>query len=1057
MRIDLRSAFFVLGSLFITSAPAFAQLDPLLFLKNQQPNIIIAVDVGNRMQRDADLTYYDPAVYLKDASLLAVLGLVDSDVANFYRRKFPLLSHQESAGNDKFTAPRLDAVGDQAAGYATFYERTRLAIGRRGLLQALQDNASSARFGLLRMRQSSATIPGSPNYAVKVSEATQQTPTDAGPGKWNITRPTVTQDNGTTNTSGLLVPVADGSYNSVKDWLTKDFTNGGLIPAGRDDKVKVDQPVGLMLDDARTEAARLIAADTTGCRNTVVVLVAGGGEGATNANLQTKAATFLNVSARRVPIYVIAIAPATTAERDALRQVATESGGQFFEITKDMINATTAGQPVPEVVRAMNLAVQHTFVTSTAFNTAPTVSLPFGPQTDFQVTSPVIGTVNLKGASRFNPNTGAVETLPDSETEVFHTATSAKIPLRSNVLVTTAFALPGFDAKLRALRVYRPVPDTTKPSGYRFTQDGSRLWTQTADGSASTPSAAARNIYTVLPGTNVTIKFDSANLAQLSPYLGVNDPATLIDWVRAQPLGAPVGSTPAFADPPSLDPPPDADYPAFVAANKGRRSLIYVGLNDGMLHAIDSRTGLEAWAFIPFNLLSKVKALRYGQSLDAFNFFVDNSPKIADVKVAGSWRTYVFFGQGPGGTYYNAIDVTLDNISTIVSETSNDTSALLTYFSVPDRITWEWSFPRNTTFDHTIAPYGDVSATASDAEKSVGETWSDPAIGQLTNEDGPYTMLVGSGFLKRSVENQANRAGARAGRAFYVLDVATGDVLASRDVGADANGEEDDSCRAANDCKRIKNALHMDPVATGPADSRFVSKAFIGDLDGKVWRFELSWNGTTVSMPAPVKLYDAGAAHPLFASMATVNVGGSKQYIFVGTGSDLLPQNGVNQSYSLMVLLDNGGSASKTAEILLERTGDGTAPDEKVTAFPAVAGDIVFFSTTSVNSAAPCTPFTANLYAFTFVGGPAYDTNNDGFLSTGGGGGGGGKKGGGGAPADSTKVFSTAGARATSPFIVDQHLVFAAGDKLDMFGDPNDFNNGVGQAGVRILSWRLVK
>jgi hypothetical protein len=47
--------------------------------------------------------------------------------------------------------------------------------------------------------------------------------------------------------------------------------------------------------------------------------------------------------------------------------------------------------------------------------------------------------------------------------------------------------------------------------------------------------------------------------------------------------------------------------------------------------------------------------------------------------------------------------------------------------------------------------------------------------------------------------------------------------------------------------------------------------------------------------------------------------------------------------------------------------------------------------------------------------------------------------------------------RATAPFIVDQHLVFSAGGKLQLFGDPDDFNNGVGQAGVRILSWRLVR
>jgi Tfp pilus tip-associated adhesin PilY1 len=252
----------------------------------------------------------------------------------------------------------------------------------------------------------------------------------------------------------------------------------------------------------------------------------------------------------------------------------------------------------------------------------------------------------------------------------------------------------------------------------------------------------------------------------------------------------------------------------------------------------------------------------------------------------------------------------------------------------------------------------------------------------------------------------------------------------------------------------------MDPVATGAASSRFINKVYVGDLDGKVWRFTIGVSGTTGDLSAPTALYNATAAHPLFTSMATVSVGSTQQYIFVGTGSDLLPSTAVNQSYSLLVLLDNGGSASRTAEILLERT-DLLVGDEKVSAFPAVAGDIVFFSTTTYNPQTPCTPFNANLYAFTFIGGPAYDTNNDGFLSTGGsgGGGGGGRGGGGGGstPADSTKVFATAGARATAPFISDQHLVFAVGDKVEMFGDPNDFNNGVGQAGVRILSWRMIR
>ena len=79
-----------------------------------------------------------------------------------------------------------------------------------------------------------------------------------------------------------------------------------------------------------------------------------------------------------MPIYVVALAPAA-ADVAALQAVATNSGGQYFEITKAMIDATTAGEPVPEVVRAVNIAVQHAFVPSTDFNTAPTPALPFGP------------------------------------------------------------------------------------------------------------------------------------------------------------------------------------------------------------------------------------------------------------------------------------------------------------------------------------------------------------------------------------------------------------------------------------------------------------------------------------------------------------------------------------------------------------------------------------------------------------------------------------------------------------------------------------------------------
>jgi Tfp pilus tip-associated adhesin PilY1 len=502
-------------------------------------------------------------------------------------------------------------------------------------------------------------------------------------------------------------------------------------------------------------------------------------------------------------------------------------------------------------------------------------------------------------------------------------------------------------------------------------------------------------------------------------------------------------------DPPSLDPPPDSDYPGFADANKNRRSVIWVGANDGMLHGIDARLGKEVWAFVPFNLLPKLGALKSGQPLGSFRFYVDGSPKVADVKVGGRWRTYMVMGQGPGGTFYQTFDVTLENMANTVAPDSDDLSSVLSYFSSTSAVPLKWAFPSYSHFDVNVGAWGDVSATATAVEKSVGETWSDPAVGQIATDDSPFVVLTGSGFLKYTTQQQANRGGAVAGTTFYLLDVGTGAVYDSRNVGNDGKGETLDNCSldTTKGCTELKNALQADPVATGPADSRFISKAYVGDLDGKIWRFDVTLNSSNVPViQQMLNLYTISTGsgskasdHPVFSSMATVSIGSTQQYLFVGTGSDLLPSTKINVQYAMIVVLDQGASGVQKAIIKLEAV-DGVNGEEKVTSFPAVAGDIVFFSTTTYKAVA-CAKPDANLYAFTFIGGAAYDTNNDGKMNN----------------TDSAKVRTTVGARATAPFIVDQHLVFGAGNTIEEFGDPQDFNNGVGQAGVRILSWREVR
>jgi Tfp pilus tip-associated adhesin PilY1 len=318
-------------------------------------------------------------------------------------------------------------------------------------------------------------------------------------------------------------------------------------------------------------------------------------------------------------------------------------------------------------------------------------------------------------------------------------------------------------------------------------------------------------------------------------------------------------------------------------------------------------------------------------------------------------------------------------------------------------------------------------------------------------------VITGSGFLPYTMQHHSNRGDVMAGTTLYVLDIETGLVDASKDVGSDGSAETVDDCAAAsvNNCQALKNALHADPVATGPPDSRYINKVYIGDLDGRVWRFNLQTDTTGVPSftSDPVLLFNAGltsghgspkkagSTQPLFSSMAAVTVGATQQYIFFGTGSDLLPSNGVSQSYQLIGFLDDGVTGQQSFSLNLTAVANSTANEEKVTAFPAVAGDIVFFTTTTFHANTPCVLPDANLYALTYIGGAAYDTTGDGRVNN----------------SDSTKTKTVTGARATAPFVVDQHLFFSAGTKAEMFGDPDDYNNGVGQVGVRILSWREVR
>src|SRR5581483_8704780 len=130
----------MLASLLLHPAPAAAQLDPLLFLKGSAPNILVAVDVSHRMQRDAPSdpanpkttsSYYDPFLYPKQSSAQETeIGLTNGNTSARYRRKYVGLDYISNVNGDKFQTTTITGTGDLDPNYANFEAATRLSIAR---------------------------------------------------------------------------------------------------------------------------------------------------------------------------------------------------------------------------------------------------------------------------------------------------------------------------------------------------------------------------------------------------------------------------------------------------------------------------------------------------------------------------------------------------------------------------------------------------------------------------------------------------------------------------------------------------------------------------------------------------------------------------------------------------------------------------------------------------------------------------------------------------------------------------------------------------------------
>ena len=1115
LRGAVRAAAAALLAVMALPAALQAQIDPLISLKRVPPRVLIVFDTSFSMLYDMSgydrgtglgAVYCDPAIYYRTSDTQVATALGVEPPANAYRRSFANLA---ASGLGGYTASGVTTVTDQSAAWANPCAGTRYEIARKGVTWALRRSGNPRlHWGLVRLRQNAPTwrvenAAGCEKATAPVA-GHDASPCDAGvDGVLAINPPTVAGLNSlaagaaplllsATNQAATLANTFFDSALIPLPTTAAQATANRLIPAGRDTAVSEDRPLALTLDDARAEIVRAMSVDALAtARNTVVVLIAAGRDHA--GDPVTKAANFLSVSgggaARRVPIYVVGVSPKTLADETQLARIAAASGGLYVHA------ANALG-----VERAVNLAIQA--------GCRRAADVDAGRASEFPLVSPVVGTVNLDDAA-------AADGTPLPNT-VISTPTGTHIPQRNNIMITTAFALgpsaisydhtvgastaswnPGFEGRMRAVRAFKPVADSARPSGYTFTKDGTQLWPD-RDGRPELAGLARapidpdqRNIFTYVPGIGM-VPFRTDQVASLQAAMNASNALEVIQFVRRLPLGAMISSTPAVMDPPSLDPPPDEDYgrsdtaDTYAGDHKARRSIIWVGANDGMLHAIDARTGYEVWAFIPYNLLPKLQTLLDGQSPYEFTYFVDHSAKIAEVKMSGEWKSMLIIGEGWGGTFYQAFDVTEAGMGGPDPD-SDDYAGVLASFASSSRVEFKWAFPDYTQFDPLagggkvymqvadttsfgrVKFFGDLKVTASPAEKKVGFAWSDPAVGALDAARSVNAAIVGSGYFPPEADATtsplAARIGAGVGRAFYLINMATGKLVGNAS-GASCSGTGCLDVGAIGGAT-ADNAIQADPTVTSDYGSYVAKRAYLGDLDGNYWRFAFNAAGTIT------KTLLKATGQPIYASSALMWVGSTQQYIFFSTGSDMLPTSPVSVygvgTFKLYGLKEIAGvvtdaftpvsmaavtNVTPESPAVTDYRGQaiGVPAGERPSTSPSVAGEIVFFTTT-VEGGAPGNKSTAaamtlaeptyNLYALTYSG-------TNGYL-----------------PAGSTTVpravtpIRSGAGRATAPFVVDQHIYFAtssgSGASVEAFGDPNDFNNGVGQVGVRILSWREIR
>ena len=419
-----------------------------------------------------------------------------------------------------------------------------------------------------------------------------------------------------------------------------------------------------------------------------------------------------------------------------------------------------------------------------------------------------------------DPITGVVDTLPTDALWAAATQLDLQDPMIGRMIAT-------YDPVVNHGIPFEWDTSTTATSGIANT---------TALGTALTTFAADTNGQDVLQYLRGVKTLEKQNGGQFRN--------------RTHALGDIIFSNPTYVGAPSANN-LTSSYLTFAAAHASRPPVLYVGADDGMLHAFDAATGNERFAYIPrgvyantINLVSPFYNARH-------QFFVDGSPQVADVQFSDlTWHSVLFGNEGAGGRSIFALDVT-------------DPAAITTETALANNVLWD--------FTHI----------------DMGLGFSNPV---LANTNAGTLLFVGNGYNSTNEKPFLYALNPQTGVTFFKVDLCAAVPTA---------------CNLS-----VANGLSTPIVVnTSGQSTAAANMVYAGDLQGNLWRIDIS-NATPTSWTASVILQakdSSGNRQPITAApMATLNprypqLAGTM--VFVGTGQLLgipdLSNTGVQSIYGV--------------------------------------------------------------------------------------------------------------------------------------------------------------